>query len=150
MSAFLLGTTIHDAETIDKLPLGAVVIQGAAPYQRIIDGDWYIAGSDNGTSSAELVRRGLVLLVWLPSEAMPRTAKLSEAKIRTLQNAEVGAVKRYGVTWLDEVTGRRVSSTACSLIRDGYGTPVPGDETTELRLTAKGVAALEAHSGVTR
>lgn len=68
MTASLLNTVITDLATLESLPLGAVVIDGIAPYQRIIDGDWYCAGSDVGTSAEKLIGRGPVTVLWLPPE----------------------------------------------------------------------------------
>lgn len=68
MTADLLNAEITDAATLDLLPLGAVVMNDIATYQRIIDGDWYCAGSDEGVSAEELIRRGPVTVLWLPPE----------------------------------------------------------------------------------
>jgi hypothetical protein len=65
----LLNTEITDLATLELLPLGATVIGDGAAWQRIIDGDWYVAGSDIGATSTELLDRGPLLVVWLPPEA---------------------------------------------------------------------------------
>jgi len=62
-----VGDQITTLADLESLPLGTtLIVDGIGAYQRIIDGDWYIAGSDIGTDSAELIRSMSVLVVWLP------------------------------------------------------------------------------------
>lgn len=69
MIADLLNIEITDLAVLESQPFGAIVIGDGAPYQRIIDGDWYVAGSDIGTTAAKLIRCKSLHLVWLPPEA---------------------------------------------------------------------------------
>lgn len=65
----LLDTEITDLTTLEKLPVGASIIDGEGrAWQRIIDGDWYPTGSDIAASTGDLICRKPLLVVWLPPE----------------------------------------------------------------------------------
>lgn len=67
MSAFLLGATIMDVETIEALPVGAVLAGDGMHWQKQADGWWYPSSFSWIKQRGALAMAGAApTLVWAP------------------------------------------------------------------------------------
>jgi len=107
---------ISDAEELDKLPVGSVVVDGAGDVYRKLDRgeeiQWYAPGDELGWVSLELTLPATVLAVWGKQVIPEERDELADliARRRYAKNARPAV-------W---VTGRAALEVASVILDAGY------------------------------